>query len=373
MIIPIFIPQLGCPGRCLYCNQEGLTGEQGLPEPEAVDDTVRRYLSSRKGVMREAEHEIAFYGGSFTMLPYDAQERLLAAAGRWIGKEGVSHLRLSTRPDGIDDATVERLLRYGVSIVEVGAQSMDPSVLEKAGRRHGPGNTVRAVRLLKQAGLRVGIHLMTGLPGDDERGALSSLQECLWVKADFLRIHPTLVLKDSPLAQLWMKGKYQPWGWGRTLRLLSRMAALCAFHGVPVIRWGLMPGEQCDQSTLAGPLSPSLGEWVSRYLAYRYSLALISRFLAHHRERPASAEAAAYELIVPVQARSLVTGHRQWLLRQVNAAAPLPISGVTVASTVQTGGEPPFHGDWQLACDGRTACRLAQKEFIRRFCVGEYD
>ncbi|MZP29086.1 radical SAM protein [Heliobacterium undosum] len=376
MIIPIFIPQLGCPGRCLYCSQEGLTGEAGLPGPERVDETVRLYLGSRMNagpaafagaVVKGEVHEIAFFGGSFTLLPGDIQERLLAAAQRWLGREGIGGLRLSTRPDGIDRATVERLRHYGVTVVEVGAQSMHAPILERTGRGHGPADTVRAVDLLRRAGVQVGIHLMTGLPGDDEAGALSSLQECLWLKPDFLRIHPTLVLKESPLERLWRAGAYRPWGWGRMLRLLSRMAALCACHRVPVVRWGLMPGELCDRATLAGPASPSLGEWVRRYLAYRYTLANVAALLAGGGSGLRSG-ACCCHLIVPPQDLSLVTGHRQWLLRQVNAAVPLTISGVTPldesGARVRSTGVMPFQGDWRLACEGRTLCHFDLEAFI---------
>ncbi|MBC9783364.1 radical SAM protein [Heliobacterium chlorum] len=372
MIIPLFLPQQGCPDRCIYCNQEGLTGAKGLPGQDDIDETINKYLESYKGEDGQADHEIAFYGGSFTGLPDRVQEKLLSLVYPWVGQRGIGGLRLSTRPDKVDEKTVARLKAYGVATVEVGAQSMNTQVLENIDRGHGPAATVQAVRLLKQEGIKVGLHLMTGLPGDNEAMSLFSLLECLWLRPDFLRIHPTLVLKGSPLEQRWRSGEYAVWSWGRTLRLLTQMALLCARHGVPVIRWGLMPGELCANSCLAGPYSPSLGEWVRRGVAFHYVLAMVRAFEKESRNFCLKSETFddAMQLLIPPQDLSLVHGHKRWLLRHMYGISSLKICEaipLIAAGPVKPG--LPLHGNWALASGGKSIFIFTQEEYIANWRI----
>ncbi|MDD4587016.1 MAG: radical SAM protein [Heliobacteriaceae bacterium] len=365
MIIPFFLPQQGCPGRCIYCNQAGLTGRQGLPGQVEIDQTVKSYLEHvRADVRSTGQHEIAFFGGSFTSLPVPVQTELLTAAKRWCQRGVVRGIRVSTRPDGIDPAVISRLQRYGVCTVELGAQTMNPAVLRVINRGHPVQATVRAVKLLRGAGFKTGVHLMTGLPGEDEAGCLWSLQEIIWLRPDFLRIHPTLVLKNSELAEKWRTGEYQPWEWGRTLRLLTKMAAWCAKARIPVVRWGLMPGELCREACLAGPFSWSLGEWVRRSLGLAYALFLVAA--VRHNGRGTG----PWELIVPRRDLSLITGANRWLLHHLNAASPVPV----LTWRVDPGGKIrvrrpywPFYGDWQLGGARGTLTQVTQQEFIAFF------
>ncbi|MCW2278423.1 elongator complex protein 3 [Heliophilum fasciatum] len=366
MIIPIFLPQQGCPGHCVFCNQVELTGQAGCVDEMLVETTVQAYLSTAKTRHNERPwaEAIAFYGGSFTLLPAATQDRLLAAAGRWVRQGSVGALRLSTRPDGIDQSTVERLVTAGVSTVEIGTQSMRDDVLQASGRCHSAKDTERAATLLQQAGFAVGIHLMTGLPGDDEEGCLFSLQRILELRPDFLRIHPTLVLAGAPLAEQWRQGSYQPWTWGRTLRLLAVMAERCAAAKVPVIRWGLMPGERCQGATLAGPVRPDLGEWVRRMVGLNYALTGASRWAKE------LAGADGPVLLVPEEDLSLVTGHGRWLLRHWQAATGLSLEvqaeGRRLKSSISTERPlwQPLVGPWKFFIDEKKILSFDKEELI---------
>ncbi|QGG48121.1 radical SAM protein [Heliorestis convoluta] len=362
MIIPIFLPQIGCPSRCIYCNQEDLTGSCGLPEKESINQTIEAYLSSQKDKEKKADRvEIAFYGGTFTALPVTIQEQLLSIAAGWIAKKEVHQIRLSTRPDHLDRTTICRLQAYGVKTVEVGAQTMNPTVLKKIHRGHEPKDTVRAMKLLKQEGLQTSLHIMTALPGDDEASALLSLEECLHLQPDFLRIHPTLVLKNSLLEKEWREGRYQPWSWGRNLRLLTKMALLCARYQKPVHRWGLMPGELCQSSYLAGPYSPSLGEWVKRSLAFLYLSSLLTCAL----ESPQLKKQKTVTLAVPSKDLSLVRGQRKWLLRHGSTISHFSLHSICQADLQKNlPTYLPFHGDWYFDDNGEKIFFLTLEEFI---------
>lgn len=376
MIIPIFLPQQGCPKRCIYCNQEGLTGQYGLPKRQEINATVEMYLDSQKQSLKSVFeqnsvicHEIAFYGGSFTCLPVAVQNDLLFTARHWLQRGVIQGIRLSTRPDGINEQTVERLRTFGVTTVEVGAQSMNPQVLRRINRGHRPGDTVRALWLLRKTGFQTIIHLMTGLPGDDENSCLMSLQECIWLKPHYLRIHPTLVLKNSELERQWRSGEYQAWSWGRTLRLLTQMAALCAKSGIKVVRWGLMPGELCSENYLAGPYSSSLGEWVRRSLALYYALALSNAVL---NKQWGASDQKSWQLIVPHQDISLVTGENQWLLRHLNAFCQIQVSHWSanpLAHELTSKDYLPFHGSWYLGVGDRIIFNVTQEEFIANWRI----
>ncbi|KAB2954441.1 radical SAM protein [Heliorestis acidaminivorans] len=368
MIIPIFLPQIGCPNHCIYCNQEDLTGTRGLPRKETIDQTVQAYLaSSNQRQKADQTVEIAFYGGTFTALPEATQAKLLDYASSWIEKRLVHHLRISTRPDYVDLSTVRRLSTYGVAIVEIGAQTMNPKVLQNIYRFHKPQATVRAIKLLKQEGITTGLHLMTALPGEDEASALLSLEESLHLKPDFLRIHPTLVLKNSLLEKKWRTGAYQPWSWGRNLRLLTKMALLCARHKIPVYRWGLMPGELCRNSYLAGPYAPALGEWVKRSLAFHYVASLLT--IALSSKEPGLSQLT---LSVPQKDLSLVKGQGSWLLRHCNSLSDIIITSSTHQKEERSLNLPnylPFHGDWHIQKNGEKLFFLTQEEFIANWRI----
>ncbi|MBS6750478.1 MAG: radical SAM protein, partial [Firmicutes bacterium] len=159
-IIPVFVPHLGCPNDCVFCNQRRISGSLAPAYPEDVRSAVE---SAGEGVS-----QLAFYGGSFTAIPVQEQEALLAAAQPYLESGRLSTLRLSTRPDAIDGEVLARLHRYGVGTIELGAQSMDERVLALSGRGHTAQDVVEASREIKSAGFKLILQMMTGLPGSDD-------------------------------------------------------------------------------------------------------------------------------------------------------------------------------------------------------------
>ena len=129
-IIPVFVPHLGCPNDCVFCNQRRISGST---VPAAARDVDKAIEDAAALPRTGAKRQLAFYGGSFTAIPIHEQTALLAAAKAHLDRGDIDSIRLSTRPDAIDGAVLKRLAEYGVETVELGAQSMCDEVLRLAG------------------------------------------------------------------------------------------------------------------------------------------------------------------------------------------------------------------------------------------------
>ena len=267
VVIPFFISHLGCPHRCVFCDQEKIAGARGaLPGAGELLDKIALYRASSPG----RELEVAFYGGTFTALPRDDQQYLLAALQPLLASGYLSSLRLSTRPDAVDRETASFLMEMGVGTVELGVQSMHDEVLRLSGRGHSARDAELAIRVLQGAGLRVGVQLMPGLPGDSEERSLASLERVLSLEPSFLRIYPTLVIAGTELAALYLAGSYHPQSLDQAVSLCKRMLLAARRAGVPVVRLGLQPTAELESPgvLLAGPFHPAFGQLVESELWY---------------------------------------------------------------------------------------------------------
>lgn len=273
--VPFFISHHGCPHRCVFCDQVKISGAEGIiPSPDQIRDTIDAFRSSS----RQPCVDVAFFGGTFTSLPMSLQESLLAPLQYKMAAGAVGTIRISTRPDAIDRATCDFLLQRGVTIVELGAQSLDNEVLGRAGRGHSAGDVGAAVLLLHEKGFRVGIQLMIGLPGDDGRAYLASLQRAIELRPDFLRIYPTLVISGTRLEELYRRGEYEPLTMDRAVELCCHSLRLANTHGIPVIRIGLQPTEELSSAgcVVAGPYHPAFGQLVRSKLCYDLLSSLVA-------------------------------------------------------------------------------------------------
>ena len=193
LIIPIFLPAIGCRERCLFCNQKA--SSEGLSSPSFVHSFIEDSLGRIPYDNEGREKQVAFYGGSFTAIHKDDQVRYLKEVQPFLASGLIDSIRISTRPDALDEETLSLLKEYGVRTIEVGVQSMIDEVLSLAHRGHRAEDTVSATLRLKQWGFEVGHQLMIGLPGDTCDRFLQTLDRVIELKPDFVRIHPTLVLK----------------------------------------------------------------------------------------------------------------------------------------------------------------------------------
>lgn len=259
-VIPVFVPHLGCPNDCVFCNQRRISGSMHHATPAAVIQELERAL----GVIgKNTKNELAFYGGSFTAIPPAEQEALLDAALPFLDSGDISEIRVSTRPDAIDGETLDRLARLGVKTIELGAQSMVNRVLSAAKRGHTPEQVRQASRLIKQRGLRLILQMMTGLPEDDDEGARYTAREIISLKPDGVRIYPTVIVRDTELYDHWRAGVYTEHTVEDAVRVCAKIVPLFERAGIPVIRLGLNPTEDLSGGDAAGgAYHPALGELV---------------------------------------------------------------------------------------------------------------
>lgn len=256
VIVPFFISHQGCPHQCVFCDQKTITGSSGaLPAPAELLAAVRTWqrTSGAESV------EVAFYGGSFTLLPRQQQQGLLEPLQPLLQSGEVSSIRISTRPDAVDAEAVRFLRESGVSLVELGVQSMDDLTLELAGRGHTAQDTIDAFAALRAEGLRVGAQMMPGLPGESARGAIASFRKLLSLRPDLLRIYPAVVLQGTELAGMYQKGSYRPLPLEEAVAICKVMLQDAGRAGIPVIRAGLQPTDELSSGAevIAGPYHPA--------------------------------------------------------------------------------------------------------------------
>lgn len=264
-IIPIFIPHYGCAHQCVFCNQRKITGIDTPVGPAEVAVIINEHLAR---ITKPRHIEAAFYGGSFTALPLPVQTELLETAYQALKAGKIHAIRLSTRPDAITPEILRNLSAHGVSIIELGVQSLDEKVLKLSARGHSVSHVVNAARLIKEYGFTLGIQLMPGLPGEDMNSLTKTAGLLLCLAPDIVRIYPTLVIADTKLSGLYQKGSYQPLTLREAVRRAAFLKLLCENNQIKVIRTGLQATEELSDETvvLAGPYHPSFGEMVDSYI-----------------------------------------------------------------------------------------------------------
>ena len=308
-VIPVFIPHAGCPHQCLFCDQTRTTNrDRTFPTEAQIHAEINRFLDYRRDHHRWTE--ISFFGGNFLGLADNQILQLLAAADKYIQTGKAQGIRFSTRPDTIDEKRVALIRDYPVSTIEIGAQSMNASVLTVSRRGHSPDDTIKAIRLLKNNGFRTGLQLMVGLPAESEQEAVTSAQQMADLAPDFVRIYPCLVLRGSPLARWYSQGRYIPLSLEKSVSLVKRIYRLMTVRGIAVIRMGLQPTTELNTGAgvLAGPFHPAYGELVYSAL---WMDALQRTLLSHNiNDRKLTIE-------VHPRAGSRIRGHRSCNLKRL--------------------------------------------------------
>ena len=265
-IIPVFIPHLGCPHACVFCNQASITAVDRAMSPLIRGADVLAIARKHLATLPEGERvvELSFFGGTFTGIPIALQEELLSAAETLLEEGSVSHIRCSTRPDFIDEAVLKRCQSYGMDIMELGVQSLDDGVLRQSGRGHDRLAVERASRLIKDHGIRLGHQIMPGLPGANRESDIATARASIAMAPDEVRIYPTLVVEDTPLAELFRSGAFQPLTLDNAVELTQEIMGHYEEAGIKIIRVGLQATEEISPngSLLAGPYHPAFKELV---------------------------------------------------------------------------------------------------------------
>jgi histone acetyltransferase (RNA polymerase elongator complex component) len=259
--IPIFIPNAACPYQCIFCDQIKISGVDQVPTIDQVNNTIEKHLAT---MPCGSNIEIAFFGGNFTGIPVEEQRKYLEIARGYVKKGEVNGIRISTRPDYIDEDIVSLLKQYGVTAVEIGAQSMDNEVLRLSGRGHTEDDVVKASAIIKKNEISLGLQMMIGLPGDTLDKTILTAKKIVSLGADTARIYPALVIKGTKLENLYLAKKYTPLSIMDAVRWSALILQIFEGQGINVIRIGLHPSENLlsGDSLVAGPFHTSFRELV---------------------------------------------------------------------------------------------------------------
>ncbi|MBP1563337.1 MAG: radical SAM protein [Oscillospiraceae bacterium] len=263
--ISIFIPHLGCPHRCSFCDQRSISGTKKAPTPEEVFALLEEQAPrlSEKGMTAQ----IAFFGGSFTAIPRDYMTELLIVAKRAVERFDVyTGIRCSTRPDCIDEEILGLLKSYGMTAIELGAQSMSDEVLAANDRGHTAEDVEKAARLIRENGFELGLQMMTGLYKDAPEKSLYTAEKFIEMRPETVRIYPTVILKNTRLGELFESGVYTSFSFEETVELCATLLRKFEQNDIRVIRMGLHASDDVEREMLGGVYHPSFREIVESRL-----------------------------------------------------------------------------------------------------------
>ena len=271
-IIPIFVPHLGCPNACTFCNQKSISGETKMVTGEDVRKTIEYYLSNFKDDNKYVE--VAFFGGSFTGIDETKQEELLKAANEYIKQKKVNSIRISTRPDYIDKKILKRLKKYHVKTIELGVQSTNDYILTRCKRGHNFEDVKRASKLIRRYRFILGHQMMIGLPESNKIDEINTAKDLIKLKPKIIRIYPVLVIKNTKLEEECMTKEYIPLTVNQAVDRSKEIVKMFQKKHINVIRIGLQntdtikePGSE-NSEVVAGPYHPAFRQLVESSMWY---------------------------------------------------------------------------------------------------------
>ncbi len=271
-IIPIFVPHLGCPNDCTFCNQRKISGQMKNITENDVKDTIEFYLNNFKE--KNSYKEVAFYGGSFTGIDPELQEKLLEAAYEYIKAKKVDAIRISTRPDYIDKTILKRLKKYKVKTIELGVQSTNNYILESCKRGHTYEDVVKASKLIRRYRFNLGHQMMIGLPDSTELDDINTANDLIKLKPKMVRIYPVLVIKGTELEKQYNSGEYTPLTVDQAVERCKELCYIFGKKNINVIRIGLQNTDTISSPTntgsevVAGPYHETFRQLVESAIYY---------------------------------------------------------------------------------------------------------
>ena len=305
-IIPIFVPHLGCPNDCIFCNQKSISGQKSNMTKEKAKEIIENYL---KSIDKEnAQIEIAFFGGSFTAIEEERQEELLQVANEFVKSGQVESIRVSTRPDAIDKKILKRLKKYKVKTIELGVQSSNNYILKRINRGHTFEDVKRAAKLIRWNGFRLGVQMMVGLPESTTIDEINTAKELIKLKPKMVRIYPVLVIKNTPLEKELEKGTYKPLTVVQAVEVCKEIVRLFHNKNIDIIRIGLQPTDEISEpgseksEVVAGPYHPAFRQLVESAMWYDAIVGKIKRLNVKVKEVEVT--------VNPVDANNVI-GHKK--------------------------------------------------------------
>ena len=273
-IIPVFVPHLGCPNDCIFCNQKSISGQKEQMTKEKAKEIIDKFLKEIQNKEGEKEIEIAFFGGSFTAIEEEKQEQLLSTAYEYVKEGKVDSIRISTRPDCIDKTILKRLKKYKVKTIELGVQSANNYILNRAGRGHIFEDVRKASRLIRRYRFILGHQMMVGLPESTRIDEINTAKRLIKLKPKMVRIYPVLVIKGTKLEKELQEGKYQPLTVVQAVETCKELVRMFASKNIDIIRVGLQNTDEIadpnykGSEVVAGPFHPAFRQLVESAMWY---------------------------------------------------------------------------------------------------------
>ncbi len=296
--ISIFVPHKGCPNNCSFCNQRVISGQI---KPAGTEDVKNAVGTAIKNNVNPKNTEIAFFGGSFTAIEREDMISLLTAAKSFLDKYHFAGIRISTRPDAIDDETLGILKKYGVTSIELGAQSMDDEVLKANDRGHESKDVINASKKIKDAGFSLGLQMMTGLYKSSWEKDMMTAEKIIELKPDTVRIYPTVVLKNTKLAFLYQNGEYLPPDAEESAPYVAEIMNIFSEAGIRIIKVGLHSSDDVEKDMIAGGYHPAFREICEGYIFLKKIEEKLSQYDGKHK----------YEIYVSNKSLSKAKGHKK--------------------------------------------------------------
>ena len=271
-IIPIFVPHLGCPNDCIFCNQKSISGQKTNMTKEKAKIIIDDYLKSMTD--ENAQIEIAFFGGSFTAIETERQEELLQTAYEYVKSGKVESIRVSTRPDCINKEILKRLKKYKVKTIELGVQSANDYILKRANRGHTFEDVKKASKLIRWYGFKLGHQMMVGLPESTRIDEINTAKALVKLKPKMIRIYPVLVVKNTKLEEEYKQGIYEPLSVVQAVEICKEIVRIFADKKIDIIRIGLQNTDEISDpqneksEVVAGPYHPAFRQLVESGMWY---------------------------------------------------------------------------------------------------------
>ncbi len=271
-VIPIFVPHLGCPNDCVFCNQKSISGQQKMITKEEIKNTIDFYLENIKD--KQAKKEVAFFGGSFTGIDVEKQEEFLQTAYQYIKNGKIDSIRISTRPDYINKAILKRLKKYRVKTIELGVQSANDYVLKQSRRNHTFEDVKKASKLIRRYRFNLGHQMMIGLPESTKIDEINTAKELIKLKPQMVRIYPVLVIKNTKLEKDYLDKKYKPLTVVQAIEICKEIVPMFMKKKIEIIRIGLQNTDEITDPSIkgsevvAGPYHPAFRQLVESSLWY---------------------------------------------------------------------------------------------------------
>lgn len=271
-IIPIFVPHLGCPNDCIFCNQKSISGQKKNMTKEQAKNIIDNYLKNLND--SDALIEIAFFGGSFTTINENLQNELLELAYTYVKEGKVESIRISTRPDCIDKNILKRLKKYKVKTIELGVQSANDFVLKRANIGHTFEDVKKASKLIRWYGFRLGYQMMVGLPESTRQDEINTAKALIKLKPKMVRIYPVLVVKNTKLEKEYENGIYKALPLPQAVETCKQLVRMFSDKNIDIIRVGLQNTDEISDPSseksevVAGPYHPAFRQLVESGLWY---------------------------------------------------------------------------------------------------------